>query len=295
MINSFPDALTTATYAALFISVLSLWIGRAAWVTALIIAMALGYASGVLTGLSALGIALLAALCTLYCRFKQSPRTLGNGAALAAAGFGIAIVAILLAVHVWPGFHNLLVAKDVVLTPGAAPYTLYLNFDKTAVGILILGILYSPLMRTAADWRLALKRAAPILVLNIVLLIAIALPLGYLRFDPKGTALFWIWAPANLLLTCLSEEAFFRGFIQRELSGFLGKRASTQWIPLAASALLFGLAHIAGGWSYVLLATIAGVGYAWVFQRTQRIEMSMLAHFALNATHFLLLTYPRAA
>jgi len=41
------------------------------------------------------------------------------------------------------------------------------------------------------------------------------------------------------------------------------------------------------------LAIVVGTGYGWAFQRSGRIEMSMLAHFALNTTRFLLLTYPR--
>lgn len=43
------------------------------------------------------------------------------------------------------------------------------------------------------------------------------------------------------------------------------------------------------------IALLAGAGYAIVFDRTRRIEMAMLAHFALNAAHFLLFTYPRLA
>ncbi len=66
-------------------------------------------------------------------------------------------------------------------------------------------------------------------------------------------------------------------------------------MPSLDCALLFGLAYFGGGISYILLATAAGIGYAIVYRRTQSIEMAMLAHFALNATHFLLFSYPRAA
>jgi membrane protease YdiL (CAAX protease family) len=59
--------------------------------------------------------------------------------------------------------------------------------------------------------------------------------------------------------------------------------------------VLFGLAHIAGGWRYVALATVAGAGYGTVFYRSRRIEASILAHFTLNAVHFLLFTYPAAS
>jgi membrane protease YdiL (CAAX protease family) len=42
----------------------------------------------------------------------------------------------------------------------------------------------------------------------------------------------------------------------------------------------------------VLLGTLAGTGYALAFRRSGRLEMAVLTHFAVNATHFLLFTYP---
>jgi membrane protease YdiL (CAAX protease family) len=65
-------------------------------------------------------------------------------------------------------------------------------------------------------------------------------------------------------------------------------------LAISAGAVLFGLAHFAGGATYVTLATAAGAGYGIVYHRTRSIEMSMLVHFGLNATHFLLFAYPRA-
>ena len=64
---------------------------------------------------------------------------------------------------------------------------------------------------------------------------------------------------------------------------------------LSVAAGLFGLVHAGGGPTYVVLATLAGVGYGWVFLRTGRIEASILTHFALNAVHFLGFTYPALA
>jgi membrane protease YdiL (CAAX protease family) len=124
---------------------------------------------------------------------------------------------------------------------------------------------------------------------------AASLALGFVRFDPRWTPLFWVWAPVNLLLTCVSEEALFRGFLQREIGAALAGRANAASAAVAVSALAFGLAHAAGGWRYVLLATLAGAGYALAFQRSGRIEAAILTHFAVNATHFLLFTYPALA
>lgn len=49
----------------------------------------------------------------------------------------------------------------------------------------------------------------------------------------------------------------------------------------------------AGGPTYVVLSTVAGVGYGRAYLHAgNRIEASLLAHFTLNAVHFLGFTYP---
>jgi membrane protease YdiL (CAAX protease family) len=66
-------------------------------------------------------------------------------------------------------------------------------------------------------------------------------------------------------------------------------------LAIVASALLFGLAHLGGGWKFALAATLAGVGYGIAYHRTQRVEAAMAVHFGLNALHFLFFTYPAVA
>lgn len=61
----------------------------------------------------------------------------------------------------------------------------------------------------------------------------------------------------------LAEEAFFRGFLQREVEHALDGRPHAAAIAVAASAILFGLAHAAGGWHYVLLATLPAQAMPW--------------------------------
>jgi hypothetical protein len=71
--------------------------------------------------------------------------------------------------------------------------------------------------------------------------------------------------------------------------------AALRAVAMFVSAASFGLAHAAGGWQYVLLAAVAGCGYALVYHRTTRLEMAILCHFTVNAVHFLLFTYPALA
>ncbi|HEY8507663.1 MAG TPA: CPBP family intramembrane glutamic endopeptidase [Steroidobacteraceae bacterium] len=287
--------LTLLTYLALFCAIVGLWIGRVVWVCTYAVAVALGYASGVLSGPAIIWIALFAGLCLALTRAQRSLPAAGARAVIALAVLGIVVVALGLGMHVLPGFHNFLVVRGVVLTPGASPYTLYLNFDKATIGILIIGLLLPPLLRGARDWLNALRRALPVIVANLALVAVLSVSFGYIAFEPKWNPLFWIWAASNLFITCLSEEAFFRGFLQRGLERLLASRSGRQWIALAVASLLFGLAHFGGGLLYVVLATVAGAGYGLAYQRSGRLEMAMLAHFSLNAFHFLFFTYPALA
>jgi uncharacterized protein len=282
-------AATLVAIAGLFATVLALWI-RPWWVllAALLVAEAAGFVSGVLSGPAGIWIFGLA---TAVWGFRRTDAAWQQVLAFV----GVAVMAGLLAAHAMSGFRNPVVLRDVVLSPGAMPYTQYVNFDKTLAGVLVLAIGWFAPLRTADDWGSALRRAAPIVGATIAVVMAASLALGFVRFDPHWTPLFWVWAPINLLLTCVSEEALFRGFLQRELGVALDGRAHAAATAVAVSAIAFGLAHAGGGWRYVLLATVAGTGYALAWQRTGRVEASILAHFAVNATHFLLFTYPALA
>ena len=293
MLNTMP-ILTAATYVALLLAVVGLWFGRRVWIPVFAIAVVLGYVAKVLYGPAVIWIAAFAALCIAYHRAKALESRGRRITAVAFAAAGVLVLGVLLGMHALPGFHNFLLLDKVVLSSGAEPYSLYLNFDKTLVGICILAFCHESLLSRVAEWRKSFQRAAPLAVASVILVAFGAMALGYLTWQPKWTPLFWFWAPVNLLFTCLSEEVFFRGFIQREITSTLHGSRWGSGLAIAVSGLLFGLAHFAGGVSYVLLATAAGFGYAIVYHRSRSIEMSMLTHFALNATHFLLFTYPRA-
>lgn len=288
----FP-ALTLAACVALLATITSLWLHPAVWTVTLVVAVVLGYAAGMLHGLAAVWVAAFGLLVWLYRRNKISAA--GNDMRAGLLASGILILGILLGMHALPGFDNPLLIDGAIVAPGATPYTLYFNFDKTLVGILLIGLGSTALLRSAGEWQSALRTAAPVIAINIVVAMVLSMALGFVAFQPKWTGLFWSWALVNLLLTCLSEEAFFRGFIQREVSDALSRRRHGEGVAVAVSAVLFGIAHFAGGWRYVLLAMVAGAGYAIVYRRTRRIEMAMLAHFTLNAVHFLLFTYPQLA
>lgn len=191
--------------------------------------------------------------------------------------------------HAAPGFTNPLLIDREVVSPGGVRYTHYLNFDKGLAGLLLLGV-YDPAL-TAGDegaahgpailWRFACLAAA---------VAALSLAVGYVRLDPKLPSWFPAWAWSMVCFTALPEEALFRGVLQTRLAERVDRG-----VALVIAALLFGSAHVAGGWPYVVVASVAGAGYGWIFARTRSIGAAIAAHAGLNAIHLLLFSYPALA
>lgn len=206
----------------------------------------------------------------------------------------ILLLSIGLASHLFPGFYNLKIIDHVYISKNAIPYTLYLNFDTAIVGILILGITHH-LISNKQDWiKLFKKTMFPFLGLIIIIML-LATSLGLVRFDPKFPSSLPIWFITNLLFVSVAEEAIFRGFLQKKISFLLGKKVYADYASILIAAILFGLMHYMGGIKYIFLATITGIGYGWIYNRTQNIESAILSHFGLNLIHFIFFTYPLLA
>mgnify|MGYP003431169112 FL=1 len=95
----------------------------------------------------------------------------------------------------------------------------------------------------------------------------------------------------NLLLVTLVEEALFLGYLQGGLSRRLKHLRYGEHLDLLIASLLFGLAHWGAGWEWVLLATLAGVGYGMAY-RFGGLAAAIAPHFGLSLLHFGLFTYP---
>jgi len=276
-------------------TVLSLWLPFRAWPILLILTFLAGCVAGQLTWLAAVWIIMFAAACYAYANEWPRPSKWPVGPVKVLSFAAIVVLAVAFGMHVVPGFHNIQALPPTRLTSRSIPYDQWINFDKTIAGVLILGICYRGLIKAGSQLRVALWRAAAPAIVTIVLVMLLSSVFGYVQWDPKWTSQFWLWAAINLLATCMSEEALFRGFLQTEIQRLLANRPAGTVIAISCSAVLFGIAHAAGGWRYVALATVAGVGYGTVFYRSRSIEASIFTHFALNTAHFLLFTYPAAA
>ncbi|MBY4829375.1 CPBP family intramembrane glutamic endopeptidase [Burkholderia dolosa] len=239
---------------------------------------------------------------------KLAPVALAPLALLVAAAWGVApgrpfavrvaahvlfaALAIALSLHLLPGFHNPRVIEPTRFTPDAVPFTMYLNFDKPLVGLWLLWVL--PWVAPDVAPSCALRTGVVAAVATAAVCLIGALAFGMVGWAPKWPPQGWLWLANNVLLVTLAEEALFRGYVQGGLTRALGRFRWGPWAALAAGALLFGAAHAAAGWQWIVLGTVAGIGYGVAWRRGGLLA-SALAHVGLNAIHFGLFTYPMLA
>lgn len=200
------------------------------------------------------------------------------------------VISALLFAHAVPGYQGLVVVSETALKANSLPTSLYFNHDKVLVAWSLLA--FMPLFkRSLAARPLPIAGlTAPALALGIALPLALAAYSGLIDWQPQWPMAFWVFASANLLNTCVAEELLFRGVLQ----GWLQRRLGP-WPALIGAAALFGVAHIAGGWSYVAVAAIAGLVYGLAYLWTGRLIWAVLVHWLLNLAHLLLFTYPLTA
>ena len=285
-------SLDVASFAMLVVAMLALWAPRLSaaprvalwWVLPFAGALMLALAAGLVDVRGLAPVVVMAVACRLV---HHAPSPTLRGVALAVV---LAISAGLLA-HLIPGFANPLVLDAVQLSGDSLPYTKYLNFDKGVAGLFLLGLV-AP-QRTA---RRSSVPVAPLLArfaLVAAVVLAATVATGFARWDPKLPAWWMLWTWSMAFLTALPEEAVFRHLVQGGLQDWLGGTSRALWTALAVGGVVFGLAHLAAGWTYVALATLAGLGYGWIYGASGSIAASILAHTGLNLLHLLFFSYPR--
>jgi uncharacterized protein len=147
------------------------------------------------------------------------------------------------------------------------------------------------------QWPCALRDLTlPALGYLIVAPVLIALGLYFSFMGPfRIPARLSVWLVVSryaviLAATALPEEILFRGLVQN----WIQQRLGVNWASLAVAAVVFGAAHLnnlgtaAPNWRYMVLATIAGVAFGRVFQKSGSILSSAMLHAAVNTTRHLL-------
>jgi len=205
---------------------------------------------------------------------------------------------VLVILSIWvPVEPDLFLLPDAVELPGVSA-TLVAGVDLPIgllTGVLLALYLFTvhhPLKDLSFTFRLGKKdilEAFNALTAYTIIGIPIGLGMRFLVFEldlPLSIGDGVLALLAGYLLTAVPEEILFRGVIQN----LLNRRIDDIRIALPLSSIIFGLAHLNNAttrypepnWGYVLMATIAGLAYGYVYHRTKKVTASAVTHALVN-------------
>ncbi|MEN8237370.1 MAG: CPBP family intramembrane glutamic endopeptidase [Pseudomonadota bacterium] len=283
----FTNPFSIALYGFLSVAVVALWLRPTIGLLLGFVAVVLAFYLGYLSGLGTTWLLIMSLLSMTYPLYKK-PSWIKLVHAL-----GIFAGCYLFYLHLMPGVYNPLMLSGVRLSAGSWPYHSYLNVDKIFLSIVLLATCIR-LNSRKQDWcdTFGFSSVWGPVVLLVTVLMGLGLFLGYVRFDAKIPTILWLWVPTNLLFVCVAEEALCRGFLQKELGSWFKNMQVGHWPAIGIGALAFGGLHYYGGPIYILLSTIAGMGYGYAYFKSKRLESAIAVHFLVNLTHILFFSYP---
>ena len=255
------------------------------WILLYVASILSGLIAGYLTWQALVALAAYGAT-TYAAKIYSGHRAIGVLLLISTGGLAVAM-----SLHKFPGFLNPLLAENMVTSADAPSFTHRASFDTISAGLFLMALFGDP-VRSAAAWGFVFRRFAPIALMTVISVLGLGLVIGYVKFDLKIIPYTAVYLIANLLFTCVTEEAFFRGFMQRQLALAMRSWRQGAYVAWIIAAVLFGFAHARGGLALVALATIAGLYYGYAYLSTKRVEASILTHLALNGAHFIAFTYP---
>lgn len=279
--------IASLAFFALIMAFLSLWIHKRAWLwgSFLVISFAFAFYAKLIdfkifVALFFLGGAHL----MLSTEIKGWTRVITVGVAF--------VFSIVLMGHFFPGFHNWKLMEGVQISRDAFPYTFYLNYDKPFVEFFPLAFTI-PLLYSRFHTRSIAVKAFTLSILGVLVMMILALYLQVVDIDLKFPHSWFIFLIANLFFVTIPEEAFFRGFLQREIHDYLHTKWSGAFSIIVVSLLFAGLHFpFVKDFNFISLTFIASLIYGTVYHLTRSIESSIFCHYLFNIVHFFCFTYP---
>lgn len=203
----------------------------------------------------------------------------------------IAVISLALGFHLFDGFKPDTIYENILIGKAEIPYSLRANYDKALAGFILMGWLahYNRYRFEAKNLITAINVSA----VGIIFLFSLGIAFGQ-SFDPKLNTYVLTFYGVNLLFTCISEQAFFSLLIQFNLEKIFKFLRRGEYFALFLTAIVFSLAHYSpnADLSSLLLTSIAGVIYAYIYKMTKCVEITIAAHWLVNIIHITLFTYP---
>ena len=287
----FNYPLGLAAYIILILAIISIWIHKKPYVFAplLILSLAFSYYGKIVEPKGFLFFGLLA---LLYFYSKKDIPFFWKLLTL--------ITAILITIgsytHLLKGVNNILVFTDYRLSRDAAIMNIYANYDKGVIGLLILGI-FSEVIDTKKELLRVFFITLPYLIFSAFTIIYLSTFIGIIKYDPKFPLTTGIWIAIQIFFVVIPEEAFYRGFLQKEIFENLKNKRFKGIIAVLSTSLIFTLVHLFFTLSAptLIIVFVASILYGGIYQITKRVESSMLLHLSVNMIHYFFFTYPRLA
>jgi membrane protease YdiL (CAAX protease family) len=244
------------------------------WGGLLILSILAGLATGYIYWEGLLIIAAWIPFWFFYDKLKSSESKILLFAALVFLSYGFKL-------HLFPGFNPMKISPRF-----------YLGYMAPIIGLFPLALLV-PLASGVKDWKVVFTKGLGYSLAGIAVLSILALVSGLVGFEAKLPTYPGIRYLSNLVLVAIPEEAFFRGFVQRELISFLPNNKGGRIWSLIITSILFTIAHLYWTLSLAILGFVflASLLYGWVYVKTGKIESAILCHFLLNFIHMTFFSY----
>jgi uncharacterized protein len=131
-----------------------------------------------------------------------------------------------------------------------------------------------------SDWKTGLRELAYFAPAVLVLGIALGFIHPRANVPSLGKAIL-TWA-GIFVFVAVPEELFFRAWVQNLLERRVGRRAA-----LVIASVVFGLSHFNKrsahfNWTYVLLASVAGIFYGRAWRENRRVVASTITHTCVD-------------
>ncbi len=177
---------------------------------------------------------------------------------------------------------------------GESRFELYVNFAKALVGFILLFLLWHKPRQdefvAAPKWQFLIALFAPLTI------IAVAIPVLGLVFEPKIFKQVLWFALVNLLVIAVAEEAFMRLLLQQSIRNAAASLGANRWVQelgsLVVVAGIFVAIHSGLSGAAIWIYALAGLLYGLSYTLSKNVCYPIMIHFWVNLLHFAWLTYP---
>lgn len=184
----------------------------------------------------------------------------------------------------WTNYFQMLSVKYLIV--------IQVTFEKFFTALLLAAYILKPKI-TQNYWRRGLSGTWEVLLL---VYLALLVPLVAVLYFFAGLRIgdFSLFSLIlTLIIICFTEEILYRLILQNWLYRVLRvySKSLASWLAITIVSVIYALFHIELGWLAVSAYCFVGAAYGYVYQKSGKIEVAILVHFAVRLTLGLVLAF----